>query len=73
MTSNSSDPLQKKQIVFAVAGLVLYLSFDEGEGDTAKDRSGKGNDGQLQGNVQWVEGQHGKAYISAMTRRKTWW
>jgi hypothetical protein len=43
------------------AGMVLYLSFDEGEGETAKDRSGNGNDGQLQGNVQWVDGQHGKA------------
>lgn len=42
-------------------GMVLYLSFDEGKGDTAKDASGEGNDGKLEGNIEWVDGQHGQA------------
>jgi hypothetical protein len=42
-------------------GLVLYLPFDEGSGKEAKDASGNGNDGKLEGNVEWVDGKHGKA------------
>jgi hypothetical protein len=34
--------------------------FDEGEGDTAKDSSANGNDGQING-AQWVDGKFGKA------------
>jgi len=34
-------------------GLVLYLSFEEGEGDVAKDTSGKGNNGTING-AEWV-------------------
>ena len=46
-------------------GLALYLPFDEGRGVTAKDESGEGNDGELQGDIEWVDGEHGKAvYIS---------
>ncbi|MBD3181943.1 hypothetical protein GF312_06615 [Candidatus Poribacteria bacterium] len=42
-------------------GMVLYLSFDEGKGDTAGDSSGNDNDGILEGNIEWVDGQQGKA------------
>lgn len=42
-------------------GLVLYIPFDEGSGKTAKDISGNGNDGSLQGKVDWVPGKFGKA------------
>jgi hypothetical protein len=42
-------------------GLVLYLSFDEGEGEVAMDASGYGNDGQLIGSTEWVEGKFGTA------------
>ena len=42
-------------------GLILYLSFDEGIGKLAKDGSGKKNDGELVGNVQWVDGKVKKA------------
>jgi len=42
-------------------GLVLYLPFNEGKGKVAKDASGNGNDGELRGNSDWVEGQYGKA------------
>ncbi len=42
-------------------GLVLYLPFDEGSGKIAKDLSGNGNDGTLQGKVDWVPGKFGKA------------
>ncbi len=35
--------------------------FDENKGDTAKDSSGNGNDGTLQKNPKWVEGQFGRA------------
>jgi hypothetical protein len=46
---------------FDKTGLVLYLRFDEGKGETARDASGKGNNGQLQGKVEWVDGKWGKA------------
>ena len=39
--------------------LVLYLSFDEGNGKTAKDGSQHGNDGELIADPEWVDGQHG--------------
>ena len=45
--------------------LVLYLPFDEGSGVIAGDASGKGNNGELVGNVTWVDGIFGGAvYIS---------
>jgi len=41
--------------------LVLYLPFDEGSGDVAKDYSQYGNDGTLNGKPEWVEGKFGNA------------
>jgi hypothetical protein len=41
--------------------LALTLSFEEGAGNTVNDLSGKGNDGTIKGNPQWVEGHFGKA------------
>ncbi len=38
-------------------GLVGWWSFDEGQGTTAVDRSGTGNDGTLEGNPLWVAGR----------------
>ncbi len=35
--------------------------FDEGSGDVAKDVSGNGNDGKLNGGIKWVDGKFGKA------------
>jgi len=35
--------------------------FDDNKGDTAKDASGNGNDGTLQGGPKWVDGKVGKA------------
>ena len=35
--------------------------LDEGQGDVAKDSSGNGNDGTLEGNPKWVNGKFGKA------------
>ena len=43
--------------VFADDTLVAYWSFD----DTVKDLSGNGNDGEIKGDPQWVEGKFGKA------------
>jgi len=43
------------------AGMVLYFPFDAGEGTVANDQSEAGNDGELQGNVEWVDGVYGKA------------
>jgi len=37
-------------------GLVLYWPFNEGQGTVAKDLSGNGNDGALEGGVSWVPG-----------------
>lgn len=42
-------------------GLVLYLSFDEGDGEVAMDASDYGNDGELIGGAEWVEGKFGTA------------
>ena len=39
--------------------LVLYLSFDEGKGGTAKDSSEYGHDGELIKDPTWVDGQFG--------------
>lgn len=41
-------------------GLVLYLPLDEGSGKVAEDISGNGNDGNLEGGAEWVEGHDGK-------------
>lgn len=41
--------------------LILYLPFNEGEGDTAFDQTRLGNHGKLEGPPQWVQGKHGKA------------
>ena len=41
--------------------LILYMPFNEGEGDTAFDRTPLGNHGKLEGGPQWVAGKHGKA------------
>lgn len=41
--------------------LLLYLSFNEGKGDKAGDLSPHGNDGELNGDADWVDGKFGKA------------
>ena len=41
--------------------LVLYLSFDEGKGDEAKDGSTYGNDADVSTDVDWVDGYSGTA------------
>ncbi|MDE0634567.1 MAG: LamG domain-containing protein [Candidatus Poribacteria bacterium] len=41
--------------------LVLYLSFDEGKGGTAKDSSTYGHDGELFADPTWVDGKFGGA------------
>lgn len=40
-------------------GLVMYLNFDELDGDTFVDISGNGNDGVIQGNPEHVDGKYG--------------
>jgi len=42
--------------IAGVESLVLYLPFDEGAGDAAKDLSGKGNNGTIVG-AKWVSGK----------------
>jgi hypothetical protein len=41
--------------------LVGWWKLDDGQGDVAKDSSGNGNDGDISGNPQWVEGVIGGA------------
>jgi len=41
-------------------GLAGWWKFDEGSGDTAKDASGNGNDGVING-AEWTAGKFGKA------------
>ena len=43
--------------------LVLYLSFNEGKGNTAEDSSVHGNDGELIANPKWVNGQFESAAL----------
>ena len=45
----------------AWADLVGYWNLDEGDGTVAADSSGNGNDGALDGDPAWVDGQSGKA------------
>ena len=44
---------------FTTHGLILWLTFDEGQGDTAYDSSGRGNHGTLEGNPKptWTAGR----------------
>jgi len=42
--------------------IVLYFSFSDGSGNTVKDSSKYGNDGEITGNVDWVEGEHDGAF-----------
>ncbi len=44
----------------SIAGMVLELHFDEGEGDQVADTSGAGNDGAIVG-AQWTDGKLGNA------------
>jgi len=46
----------------AGAGLVGWWKLDDGAGTIAQDSSGNGNNGALQGNPQWVDGQLGGAW-----------
>jgi hypothetical protein len=43
------------------AALVGYWPFEEGKGTAVKDQSAKGNDGVIKGDVNWVNGNIGKA------------
>ncbi len=46
----------------SAAGLVGWWTFDETSGTTAKDSSGKGNDGRIVGTPHWVPGKIGGAF-----------
>ncbi len=48
-------------VQLAATGLAAYYTFDEGSGTTAKDTSGNGNNGTINGNPQWVAGKIGGA------------
>ena len=41
--------------------LLLYLSLNEGKGDAIEDLSPQGNDAELVGKVDWVDGKFGEA------------
>ena len=40
--------------------LVLYFDFEDGAGKTVTDRSEYGNDGTIEGNAKWVDGNFGQ-------------
>ncbi len=48
--------------------LVLYFTFDENAGDTVEDRSGNGNDGEING-ATWVDGKFGSALQFDRTKK----
>lgn len=41
-------------------GLVAYFQFEEAKGKALNDSSGSGNDADIKGNVEWVEGKYDK-------------
>ena len=41
--------------------MLIYLPFDDGAGDTARDVTGHGHDGTLVGGPEWTEGEFGGA------------
>ena len=47
----------------ASAELVGHWAFDESSGTTATDSSGQGNDGEISGDTEWVEGYYGGALM----------
>ncbi len=49
------------QAAFDADNIMGMWLFNEGNGDTAKDSSGNGNDGEIIGGAKWVDGQFGKA------------
>ena len=44
-----------------ISGLVGYWPLDEGSGNVAEELSGKGNLGQILGDIEWVETERGMA------------
>jgi hypothetical protein len=46
------------------AGLIGHWAFDEGSGTVARDSSGKGHDGTVLGDPQWVAGMIGSGALS---------
>ena len=46
--------------------LVAYWSFDEADVDVLTDQSGTGNDGEINGEPEWVDGKFGKAIKKSM-------
>jgi hypothetical protein len=61
---DTSDQAYRSPRVFGngvLAGLVGWWKFDEGEGTIAKDSSGFGHDGKLNGNARWTTGKAGGA------------
>lgn len=66
LSDGGTDPARLEvgsnlQLWAKVSGLVGYWSFDENEGDIAKDLSGNRNDGTLINGPIWTEGKFGKA------------
>ncbi|MEM1725260.1 MAG: DUF2341 domain-containing protein, partial [Thermoplasmata archaeon] len=51
----------KDVFIREIDGLVLHLTFDEGEGTIAYDSSGNNNHGTLINGPTWVDGKFGKA------------
>lgn len=41
--------------------IIGIWTFDEGDGEIAKDTSGNGRDGEIVGNAEWVDGKYGSA------------
>jgi hypothetical protein len=54
-------PLTTNALDISSDELLLYLPFDEGEGNIAKDLSKNQNDAELVDTVNWVDGKIGKA------------
>ncbi|HDY65567.1 MAG TPA: LamG domain-containing protein [Phycisphaerae bacterium] len=43
------------------SGLVLHYTFDKSAGNTVRDESGRGNNGEILGGTRWVKGKFGSA------------
>ncbi len=59
----AKTPVYVTPVQPAATGLIAYYTFDEGTGTTAKDTSGKGNNGTINGSTSWVAGAKGGALM----------
>lgn len=54
ITGNGGGKSHKTSVTLSIKGLIALWHFDEGQGEEVIDSSGNGNDGTLEGGVEWT-------------------